>query len=259
MVDGSADVDLDRFAIVPTLLNPEELTSLAQALSVVQHEEGVRKRGGVYAIRNLLDVAPAVAELAASPKINVIVQSALGESAFPVRGTLFDKTPDANWLVPWHQDLTISVKERVDVEGYGPWTVKAGVQHVQPPARILEGMLAVRIHLDDCHERNGALRVLPATHRRGRLTAEQIGFFHNDIAPFLCSVNRGGVVLMKPLLLHASSAAQEPSHRRVIHIDYASARLPAGLSWFTDVDRSHTSRGNLALDRPNSSNSIPET
>jgi ectoine hydroxylase-related dioxygenase (phytanoyl-CoA dioxygenase family) len=249
MVVGSADVDLKGFAIVPTLLNPEELRSLTQALSVVQHEEGVRKRSGVYAIRNLLDVAPAVAELAASPKINVVVRSALGESAFPVRGTLFDKTPDANWLVPWHQDLTISVKEPVDVEGYDPWTVKAGVHHVQPPARILERMLAVRIQLDDCRERNGALRVLPGTHRLGRLTAEQIEFFQSDIAPFICSVNRGDAVLMKPLLLHASAAAQELSHRKVIHIDYASARLPAGLLWFTEADRSHSSQGRFLAPR----------
>jgi hypothetical protein len=85
--------------------------------------------------------------------------------AFAVPATLFDKTADANWLVPWHQDLTICVKKKVDVPGYGPWTIKAGVPHVQPPVAILDRRLAVRIHLDNCSERNGALRVLPGTHR----------------------------------------------------------------------------------------------
>jgi hypothetical protein len=234
MVGCSRDLDLQGYSIVPAFLNGEESDSLSTALSIVRENEGVRRRGGVYAIRNLLDIIPAVAELAASQKIMTLVQSALGTNAFAVRGTLFDKTPDANWLVPWHQDLTICVKERVEIDGYGPWTVKAGVQHVQPPVRILDGMLAVRIHLDDCHEENGALRVLPATHRSGRLTSAQVEFARREGIPVTCSVSRGGAVLMKPLVLHASSAADQPSRRRVIHIDFASCNLPRGLKWLTE-------------------------
>jgi hypothetical protein len=134
----------------PDLLDSDEIDSLLAALSDVEENNGVRKRGGVYAIRNLFDVVPAVARLARSDKLTRLVQSALGKDAFPVRGTLFDKTPNANWLVPWHQDLTICVKQRIDVAGYGPWTIKAGVRHVQPPMAVLDAMLAVRIHLDDC-------------------------------------------------------------------------------------------------------------
>lgn len=151
-----------------------------------------------------------------------------------MRGTLFDKTPSANWLVPWHQDLTICVKQRIEAAGYGPWTIKACVQHVQPPVAILDTMLAVRIHLDDCHERNGALRVLPSTHQAGRFTAEQIALAQRNSCPVTCAVKRGGVVLMKPLTLHASLAADGPAHRRVIHIDYALCTLPAGLDWFAE-------------------------
>ena len=233
MVGCALGLDSQGYSIVPALLNDEEIDRLSTALSIVSENEGVRRRGGVYAIRNLLDVVPAVAELAASPKIISLVQLALGTNTFAVRGMLFDKTPDANWLVPWHQDLTICVKERIAVDGYGPWTVKAGVQHVQPPVRILDGMLAVRIHLDDCHEQNGALRVLPATHRSGRLTSEQVEFAQREGIPVTCSVSRGGAVLMKPLVLHASSAADQPSRRRVIHIDFASCDLPRGLKWLS--------------------------
>jgi len=235
MDESRRDVHFRGFALVADLLDAAELVELCSALSSVHETDAVRKKAGVYAIRNLLDVVPAVAALARSAKLIHLASLALGQDAFPVRGTLFNKTPDANWLVPWHQDLTICVKERLDVTGYGPWTVKAGLPHVQPPVAVLEAMLAVRVHLDDCHERNGALRVLPGTHKSGRLTANAIELAQrNGTAPVTCSVGRGGAVLMKPLLLHASSAAEEPSHRRVIHIDYAACQLSGGLEWFSE-------------------------
>jgi ectoine hydroxylase-related dioxygenase (phytanoyl-CoA dioxygenase family) len=228
------NLDLLGFSIVPDLLNSDEIDSLFAALSAVEASDAVRKRGGVYAIRNLLEVVPAVARLATSDKLATLVRSALGKDAFPVRGTRFDKTPEANWLVPWHQDLTICVKQRIDAAGFGPWTIKAGVNHVQPPIAVLDAMLAVRIHLDDCDERNGALCILPTTHQSGRFTAEQVDFAQRGSSPVTCSVRRGGAVLMKPLALHASSAAIEPAHRRVIHIDFASCTLPCGLEWFVE-------------------------
>jgi ectoine hydroxylase-related dioxygenase (phytanoyl-CoA dioxygenase family) len=228
------NLDVLGFSIVPDLLNSDEIDGLFAALSAVEASDAVRKRGGVYAIRNLLEVVPAVARLATSDKLASVVRSALGNDAFPVRGTLFDKTPDANWLVPWHQDLTICVKQRIDAAGFGPRTIKAGVHHVQPPTAILEAMLAVRIHLDDCNERNGALRILPSTHRSGRFTAEGVDVAQRGSSPVTCSVRRGGIVLMKPLALHASSAAADPTHRRVIHIDYSSCTLPSGLEWFVE-------------------------
>jgi ectoine hydroxylase-related dioxygenase (phytanoyl-CoA dioxygenase family) len=234
MDDLRHNLDVLGFSMVPDLLDPDEIDSLIAALSAVDASDAVRKRGGVYAIRNLLAIVPAVARLATSDKLVSLVQSALGKDAFAVRGTLFDKTPDANWLVPWHQDLTICLKQRIDAAGFGPWTIKACVHHVQPPIAILEAMLAVRIHLDDCNERNGALRILPSTHHSGRFTAEQVDFAQRSNSPVTCSVRRGGAVLMKPLVLHASSAAVEPAHRRVIHIDYALPTLPSGLEWFAE-------------------------
>ncbi|HYI93946.1 MAG TPA: hypothetical protein VEX68_10410, partial [Bryobacteraceae bacterium] len=112
----------------------------------------MRRRGGIYAIRNLFDVVPQITELVCSTKMHSITVSGIGKGAFAVRGTLFDKTPDDNWLVPWHQDLTICVKERLEVPGFGPWSLEAGVHHVQPPVDFLERMLAIPIHLDDCGE-----------------------------------------------------------------------------------------------------------
>ncbi len=112
--------------------------------------------------------------VASSAAVRGLVEPVVGGGAFAVRATLFDKTPEANWKVPWHQDLTIAVAQRIDTPGFTAWSVKDGVYHVQPPSGILEGMLAVRIHLDDCGEDNGPLRVIPGSHRHGRLADDQI-------------------------------------------------------------------------------------
>jgi ectoine hydroxylase-related dioxygenase (phytanoyl-CoA dioxygenase family) len=139
-----------------------------------------------------------------------LVKPTLGPEAKPVRGTLFDKTPTANWKVPWHQDLTIAVNKKREIAGYGPWTVKAGVTQVQPPAAILAAILAVRIHLDPCDETNGALRVIPGTHQLGRLSPADIRRL-NAGPPTLCPVPIGGAPIMHPTLLHASSPTSRPN------------------------------------------------
>jgi len=179
----------------------------------------------------LLDASVAVNGLASSQAIRALVAPILGNDFFPVRGILFDKIADANWKVPWHQDVTIAVQERVEVDDFGPWSMKAEVLHVQPPPCVLERMLTVRLHLDRCDENNGALRVIPSLHRHGRIPEDQIDAFRSHAPEHVCAAEIGGALLMRPLLLHASSAAQSPAHRRVIHIDFASDRLPGGLTW----------------------------
>jgi ectoine hydroxylase-related dioxygenase (phytanoyl-CoA dioxygenase family) len=219
------------FSILRNVFSKSEVEILIESISKIDREEGVRSRGGVYAIRNLLQLSPVVRELAYSSRLRSIVEEILPDDSLPVRATLFDKTTGANWLVPWHQDLTVCVDERLDVPGYGPWTRKAGVWHVQPPASILERMLSLRIHLDDCDESNGALRVLHGTHRIGRLNAAGIADQQRTATAVSCIVGAGGIVLMRPLLIHSSSAASKATHRRVIHIDYASCSPDGGLRW----------------------------
>jgi len=221
----NSQVARDGFCLARGLLDSK---SIAKLIALVEASaNGEDRRGGV---RNLLDL-PGFRALAASPLTLDVVLPILGEGAFAVRGILFDKTEGANWKVPWHQDVTIAVTERIEVEGYGPWSLKAGVLHVQPPASVLERMISVRIHLDDCPAENGALRVLPGTHREGKLNQRGVDALASEIAPVTCEAVAGDALLMRPLLLHASSSASVPRHRRIIHFDYANVELAAGLGW----------------------------
>ncbi|HEU4509198.1 MAG TPA: phytanoyl-CoA dioxygenase family protein [Pyrinomonadaceae bacterium] len=229
----AADLERDGFAILDSVVDDATVARLLQLLTNV-HDRDVHKQraGKAFGIRNLLNVVPLTRNLADSSATRSIVEPVLGSSARVVRGIYFDKHRDANWKVAWHQDLTIAVQERVDVDGYGPWSIKAGIHHVQPPVIVLENMLAVRIHLDHADESNGALRVLPGTHLHGRLDVNEIQYWKEQRQAVTCTVKRGGAMLMSPLLLHASSPAVDPRHRRVLHFEYSSIDLPGGLRWF---------------------------
>lgn len=222
------------FAKVEGTLDDSEISDLLRAIERANDSESsLKMSGSIFAVRNLLNAIPEVAELADSQAVRRLIQPVLGDSYLVVRGILFDKVPGANWKVPWHQDVTIAVQSRVEAEGFGPWSTKAGVLHVQPPASVLEKMISVRFHLDPCTANNGALRVVPGSHTLGRIPEEAIPEVRERFGDEICELSRGGALLMRPLLLHASSPSLSPDHRRVIHLDFASATLPAGLRWET--------------------------
>jgi ectoine hydroxylase-related dioxygenase (phytanoyl-CoA dioxygenase family) len=208
------------FAIERGVLSSSECSSL------IEHLGDVERAG-----RRGLLTDPEVRQLAHSSSILNLVRPHLAQPPVPARGIYFDKSPDANWLVAWHQDLTLSVRERVEVPGFGPWSVKDGVPHVHPPVELLEQMLTVRIHLDDCNTGNGALRVIPGTHALGPLDHETIMALGAEGKEVICEATAGDVLLMRPLLLHASGKSVVSSHRRVVHLEYAGFRLPEPLHW----------------------------
>jgi ectoine hydroxylase-related dioxygenase (phytanoyl-CoA dioxygenase family) len=218
MTDLMPNVEENGFAVVRSCLDDQTVEAL---------------RGHVgdadYAQRNLLSV-PAVRELAALTPVREIVSAVLGPKCFATRGILFNKTEQSNWKVVWHQDVTIAVRERHEIDGFGPWTVKAGVVHVQPPPDVMSRILAIRLHLDESAPDNGPLRVIPGSHKEGRLSAEQIAKWPKTKA-VTCTVPCGGALVMRPLLLHASSACVVPKPRRVIHLEFAADELPDGLAW----------------------------
>ncbi|MCA9213743.1 MAG: phytanoyl-CoA dioxygenase family protein [Planctomycetales bacterium] len=218
------------YAVVENVLNADDVAKLIDSFDDAPAHNAVRRKSAIYGVRNLLEINVAVREIACDERIRNLVAPMLGAGAFATRAILFDKVPGANWSLGWHQDSVISVREPSDVAGFRAWSQKAGVWQVQPPAEVLGGMLTVRIHLDDCGESNGPLRVLPGSHRFGWLD-DEIEDWKARVQQIVCTVSRGGVVLMNPILLHASSPAEYPAHRRVVHIEYACAELPGGLEW----------------------------
>jgi hypothetical protein len=215
-----SDLERDGFALVSQVLAADELRALLVQLGEVS---GAGRRG--------LLAVPAIATLAKSSRFLDLVLPHLPAAPRPVRAIYFDKSPDANWLVPWHQDLTLALRSRAEVAGFGPWSAKDGIPHVQPPVACLEQLLTLRLHLDAADGSNGALRVLPGSHRLGRLSAPRIQELRSQHAEFLCAASAGDALLMRPLLLHASSRSTSPRHRRVLHIEYAGFALPAPLAW----------------------------
>lgn len=190
------------FAILPALFSHEYLDQLLHDID----ESGTRRsRAG---IRHALSLSPVTA-VAREPQMIELAREVLGSEAFPFRATLFDKSPTANWLVVWHQDTALPLRERIDQPGWGPWSIKEGIDYAHAPATALSQVLA--------------LRVLPATHTLGVLTDDSIHELAAQIAPVDCVVPKGGVVAMRPLVVHASSKSQIEMPRRVLHIEYAAS------------------------------------
>lgn len=223
----------DGFQIVQSLISDSQCDSLATELSrefLLHQKDSKNKIGGV---RNLLR-NPNVRAMAISENVKSILAGSVLGQLFPVRAVFFDKTPESNWGVPWHQDLAIAVAEKIETPGFAGWSIKDGVVHTHPPEDILKRMVTVRLHLDDCSAYNGALNVIPGSHQDGRLGARRIEEIVSKTRAVICEVPKGGLLLMRPLLLHSSSPAKNPAHRRVLHIEFASDTLPNGLKWFDD-------------------------
>jgi len=216
-------VEEQGFAVIPRLLEHDEATRLVDDLAQLTPR---RSKAGV---RHVLGHAP-VAELAREPRLLEIARGILGREAFAFRATLFDKSPSANWLVVWHQDTALPLRERRELPGWGPWSVKEGVVYAHAAESALARVLALRVHLDDSTTENGPLRVLPGTHTLGVLSDDEVHVLATKVSPVDCLVPRGGVLAMRPLLVHSSSKSLSQAARRVLHIEYsASERIAEGL------------------------------
>ena len=211
------------------LLHPLEGPALAARLRELPGDPADdRRRGGRRNVLDLKEVQDAVdalrplaAELAASPVDQVRC----------VRGILFDKTPEANWAVAWHQDRSIAVRERHKVPGYGPWSVKHGIPHVQPPLDVLTQLVTLRLHVDDCPLTNGPLRTLPGTHVNGIHSDDMIAILVDATEDQPHPATAGDILATRPLLLHASSPAELPTRRRVLHLEFSPIELPDPLEF----------------------------
>jgi ectoine hydroxylase-related dioxygenase (phytanoyl-CoA dioxygenase family) len=219
-----SSIERDGFAISAGVLDEDFRRKLVRDIEecLVESPAGVR---------GLAAKVPSIAVLARPAIVRSLVESVLGAEAKLVRSVLFNKSSGANWQVAWHQDLTIAVTNQEEIEGYSSWSVKEGVVHVQPPVRLLEHMLTVRLHLDPADDTNGALWVSPGSHRLGRLRASETARVADRNGKHLCAVQAGDALLLRPLILHASRKATAEKPRRVIHLEFAAAALPTPLAW----------------------------
>ncbi|SNR60115.1 Phytanoyl-CoA dioxygenase (PhyH) [Hymenobacter mucosus] len=219
------------YAILAGIYTPEELAGLLRTIERAETSSpNFRRSQDVFAIRNLLGEIPALREQLLTPRLREVLSGLFPDSQpYLVKAIYFDKPAGSNWLVAWHQDVMIRVNHRADLPDYGPWTSKGDEVTVLPPPSVLESIITVRLHLDDCDETNGALRVVPGSHRHGVIANDQ----HPHYTPraVRCPVPAGGLMLMQPLTLHASNRSTSSRPRRVIHLEFSAAELPGDLQW----------------------------
>ena len=204
------------FAILTQVFSPEIVDKISEDIS---QSGSHRSRAGV---RHAMHLASGT-KIASCAELMVLARDLLGLQAFPFRATIFDKSPNANWLVVWHQDTALPLRNRVETPGWGPWSTKEGIPYAHAPAEVLSQVLALRIHLDDSTADNGSLKVLPGTHTLGVLCDHRIHQLSEQVAAVECLAPWGGVLAMRPLLVHASSKSRSEAPRRVLHIEYAAA------------------------------------
>jgi hypothetical protein len=204
------------FETTEVVFAPGECEELIQVL----HQPATkRSRAGA---RHLMG-HPAVAQVANDQRLLRIARATLGPGAFPYRATLFEKSGESNWLVVWHQDTALPLCERMDAPDWGLWSVKTNVIYAHAPTWALDMILALRVHLDASHAGNGPLRVIPRSHRLGVLADEEVFRIAHEQPNVECFVARGGVLAMRPLVIHSSLKAASPEPRRVLHLEYAAS------------------------------------
>lgn len=204
----------DGYTVIPDVMDERTCTRLLADL--LEWTSGSSRAG----TRNLM-ACPPVREIAAQDHLVSLAAAILGCAATPYRATLFNKSPDSNWLVTWHQDTALPLQTQLASPEWGPWSTKHGVIYARAPAWALERVATLRVHLDNCHADAGPLRVIPGTHKHGVLSAEAIAHLANSLTPVDCLSARGGVLAMSPLLVHGSSKSRNSSLRRILHIEYA--------------------------------------
>ena len=234
MPDWFEQLTFDGYAMLPKAFTPSEIAAARRDCAAALADGSAASSvlagsvGPAYGARNLLRLWPEVVALLRTATLAASILRVLGPQAGAVRGLYFDKPPGNSWALPWHRDLTVAVKEHGPLDLFKKPTIKAGVPHVQAPVGLLATMLSVRIHLDAVTDRNGPLRVVPGSH------APEQAIRMGDREPLVLHCEAGDVLLIRPLLLHASghSEPDHRDHRRIVHLELApTPHLADGYEW----------------------------
>jgi hypothetical protein len=218
------------FSIIDNVFSEEEVAAIIETINNIDTSgPAFRKTNDLFAIRRFVKEVPGISQFIFTSRLRTIIDQLFGPDYFLVKSIYFDKPEQSNWFVAYHQDLTISVDQKKQVEGFDQWTVKNDQFAVQPPLTLLENIFTIRIHLDDTDENNGALKIVPGSHHKGIYRPETIDWSIEKEE--VCKVPRGGIMIMQPLLLHASNRTVNNNKRRVIHLEFSNQLLPGGLQW----------------------------
>lgn len=218
------------FTVIEDIYSDSEVKKIIEIINSIDDSNPTfRKSNDLFAIRQFLKEIPEVRHAVFNDKLNKIINGLFGNDYFAVKSIYFDKPEESNWFVAYHQDLTISVNKKVDLPGYSSWTNKHNQFAVQPPVDIFENNFTIRIHLDDTDENNGALKVISGSHCNGIQRIEGVDCSSEN--EYICNVSSGDVMIMRPLLFHASNRTTNDKRRRVIHIEFSNAKLPDSISW----------------------------
>jgi hypothetical protein len=232
------------FSVIDNVFSDTEVDLIIGIIEKADRSKpAFRKTSDLFAIRQFLKEVPGVFPSIFTERLNLIIDNIFGKDYFVVKSIYFDKPGESNWFVSYHQDLTISVNKKIDIEGFGPWSAKQNQFAVQPPLDVLESNFTIRIHLDNTDQDNGALRVIPKSHLKGICRPQTIDWTKET--ELTCNVTKGGVMVMRPLLLHASSRTTNNKKRRVIHLEFSNRILPKPLEW-SELS-GHQTAGNMVL------------
>ena len=224
------NIQNNGYTVLDDVYSPEQIQDIVAAITEVsQGSDAFRKTEDLFAIRRFLKEVPESESIIFNQSLKSLIDQFFGASFFVVKSIYFDKPEKSNWFVGWHQDLTISVNKRVDLPGFDFWTKKYEQYAVQPPIEFLETGFTIRIHLDDTDENNGALKVIPGSHLKNVLRPDKLDF--EVEREEICQVRAGGIMMMRPLLMHASDRTTSNNQRRVIHIEFNRLELPVELEW----------------------------
>ena len=225
-------LESEGFSIVPAIYGVDEITRIKQCLEEAECDlPSFMRTEHLFAIRELLENIPSLKPLILNENMRELIESIGSSNHFISKAIYFDKPAESNWFVAYHQDLSISVNQKeTSLADYTNWTKKRGVIGVQPPLNVLENTITLRIHLDDTNAENGALRVIPTSHLSGVLRKEDMNV-ENLAEEVCCSVDAGGIMLMKPLTFHASNKTTNNQRRRVIHLEICDQELASSLEW----------------------------
>lgn len=218
------------FTTIENIYSTEEVQKIIETINQVDtSKDTFRKSNDLFAIRQFLKEVPETQKLIFNEKLQKVISELFGKNYFVIKSIYFDKPETSNWYVSYHQDLTISVDKKIELDNFKFWTTKQNQFAVQPPIKILENIYTIRIHLDDTDENNGALKVIEKSHLKKIYRPENIDW--KTEKETTCNVNKGGIMIMKPLTLHSSSRTTNNKKRRVIHIEFSDTNLPNGLNW----------------------------